>query len=31
MMRGLARSQWRNIHEYAAEIVANGGRFAVDG
>ena len=28
MMRGLARSQRREIHEYAAEIVANGGRFA---
>ena len=30
MMRGLARSQRRNINEYAAEIVANGGRFAVE-
>jgi AmiR/NasT family two-component response regulator len=30
MMRGLARSQHREIHEYAAEIVANGGRFAVE-
>jgi hypothetical protein len=29
-MRGLARSQHREIHEYAAEIVANGGRFAVE-
>jgi AmiR/NasT family two-component response regulator len=28
MMRGLARSQHREIHEYAAEIVAKGGRFA---
>lgn len=28
MMRGLARSQRREIHEYAAEVVANGGRFA---
>jgi AmiR/NasT family two-component response regulator len=28
MMRSLARSQHREIHEYAAEIVANGGRFA---
>jgi AmiR/NasT family two-component response regulator len=27
MMRGLARSQRRNIHEYAASIVANGGRL----
>jgi AmiR/NasT family two-component response regulator len=27
MMRGLARSQRRNLHEYAAEIVANGGRL----
>jgi AmiR/NasT family two-component response regulator len=28
MLRGLARSQRREIHEYAAEIVANGGRFS---
>jgi AmiR/NasT family two-component response regulator len=28
MMRGLARSQRREIHEYAADIVANGGRFS---
>jgi len=27
MLRGLARSQRRNIHEYAAEVVANGGRL----
>lgn len=30
MMRGLARSQHREIHEYAGEIVANGGRFALE-
>jgi AmiR/NasT family two-component response regulator len=30
MMRGLARSQRRAIHDYAAEIVANGGRLAVE-
>jgi hypothetical protein len=30
MMRGLARSQRRSIHDYAAEIVANGERFAVE-
>ena len=30
MMRGLARSQCREIHEYAAEIVANGGRLALE-
>ena len=30
MMRGLARSQRREIHEYAAEIVANGGRLSVE-
>jgi AmiR/NasT family two-component response regulator len=29
MMRGLARSQRRNLHEYAAEVVANGGRLDV--
>jgi AmiR/NasT family two-component response regulator len=28
LMRGLARSQRRDIHGYAAEIVANGGRVA---
>jgi AmiR/NasT family two-component response regulator len=28
MMRGLARSQRRSIHDYAAEIVANGGRLS---
>jgi AmiR/NasT family two-component response regulator len=28
MMRGLARSQQREIHEFAAEVVANGGRFS---
>ena len=27
LMRGLARSSHREIHEYAAEIVANGGRL----
>lgn len=27
MMRGLAESQRRDLHEYAAEIVANGGRL----
>ena len=27
MLRGLARSQRRNLHEYAAEVVANGGRL----
>jgi AmiR/NasT family two-component response regulator len=27
LMRGLARSQRRSIHEFAAEIVANGGRL----
>jgi AmiR/NasT family two-component response regulator len=27
MMRRRARSQRRNLHEYAAEIVANGGRL----
>lgn len=31
LMRGLARSQQREIHEYAAEIVANGGRFSARG
>jgi hypothetical protein len=31
MMRARARSQRRKIHEYAAEIVANGGRFATEG
>ena len=30
MMRGLARSQRRDIHGYAAEIVANGGRFSAE-
>jgi AmiR/NasT family two-component response regulator len=29
MMRGLARSQRRDLHEYAAEIVGNGGRLDV--
>jgi AmiR/NasT family two-component response regulator len=28
MMRGLARSQRRSIHDYAVEIVANGGRLS---
>ena len=27
MMRGLARSQRRSLHEYAAEVVQNGGRL----
>jgi len=27
MMRAVARRQRREIHEYAAEIVANGGRL----
>jgi hypothetical protein len=27
MLRALARSQRRNLHEYCAEIVANGGRL----
>ena len=27
MVRGLARSQGRDLHEFAAEIVANGGRL----
>src|SRR5919204_487789 len=31
MMRGLARSQRREIHAFAAEIVANGGRFSAQG
>jgi hypothetical protein len=30
MMRARARSQRRNIHHYAAEILANGGRFAAE-
>ena len=30
MMRALAQSQRREIHEYAAEIVAHGGRFAAE-
>jgi AmiR/NasT family two-component response regulator len=30
LMRGLARSQRREIHGYAAEIVANGGRLSVE-
>jgi AmiR/NasT family two-component response regulator len=29
MLRGLARSQRRKIHEYAAAVVANGGRLDV--
>jgi AmiR/NasT family two-component response regulator len=29
MLRGLARSQRLEIHEYAAEVVANGGRLSV--
>lgn len=28
IMRGLARSQRREIHGYAAEIIANGGRLS---
>jgi hypothetical protein len=31
LMRIRARGQQRKIHEYAAEIVANGGRLAVEG
>jgi hypothetical protein len=27
MLRGLARSQGRTLAEYAAEVVANGGRL----
>jgi AmiR/NasT family two-component response regulator len=27
LMRGLARSQQRNLREFAAEVVANGGRL----
>ena len=27
MMRGIARSQRRNMHEFAANVVANGGRL----
>jgi len=27
LLRGLARSQRREIHEYAAQVVANGGRL----
>jgi AmiR/NasT family two-component response regulator len=30
LMQGLARSQRREIHGYAAEIVANGGRLSVE-
>jgi AmiR/NasT family two-component response regulator len=30
LMRGLARSQRREIHGYATEIVANGGRLSVE-
>ena len=30
LMRGLARSQRREIHEFAAEIVANGGRLSAE-
>ncbi|HWJ33068.1 MAG TPA: ANTAR domain-containing protein [Gaiellaceae bacterium] len=30
MIRGLARSQRRELEEYATEIVANGGRFSVE-
>jgi AmiR/NasT family two-component response regulator len=30
MIRGTARSQRRKLHELCAEIVENGGRFAVD-
>jgi AmiR/NasT family two-component response regulator len=29
LMRGLARSQQRDMYEFAAEIVANGGRLDV--
>jgi AmiR/NasT family two-component response regulator len=30
LMRGLARSQRRDLHEFAAEVVAGGGRLSVD-
>ena len=30
LMRGLARSQRRNLQDYAEEIVANGGRLSTD-
>jgi AmiR/NasT family two-component response regulator len=29
MLRGLAQSQGREIHEFAAEVLANGGRLSV--
>jgi AmiR/NasT family two-component response regulator len=29
MLRGLARSQRRSLHEYAAKVVAHGGRLDV--
>ena len=30
LLRGLARSQRRDIHSFAAEVVANGGRLSAD-
>jgi hypothetical protein len=30
MIRGMARSQQRQLHEFCAEIIANGGRFVAD-
>lgn len=30
MIRGMARSQQRNLHEFCAEIVANGGHGVAD-
>ena len=30
LIRGLARSQRREIHEFAAEVVASGGRLSAD-
>jgi AmiR/NasT family two-component response regulator len=30
LMRGLARSQRREIHEFAAEVVASGGRLSAE-
>jgi AmiR/NasT family two-component response regulator len=30
MIRGMARSRRRKLHELCAELVENGGRFAVD-
>jgi AmiR/NasT family two-component response regulator len=30
LLRGLARSQRRNLHDFAAEVLANGGRLHGD-